>query len=86
MPRVLIVEDEAHIADGLAFNLEAEGHTVEVIGDGLAAAERLADEDGEPIDLVVLDLMLPGQSGHEVARRTRASASCGRRAFHPTRT
>jgi DNA-binding response OmpR family regulator len=75
VPRILVVEDEEHIAEGLAFNLEAEGHQVEVIGDGLAAVERLAAPGRQPVDLVVLDLMLPGLSGHEVARRTRAAGN-----------
>jgi DNA-binding response OmpR family regulator len=73
MPRVLIVEDEAHIAEGLAFNLEAEGYDVEVEGDGRAAAERV--QAPPPLDLVILDLMLPGLTGFEVARRTRASGN-----------
>ena len=41
MSRVLVVEDEAHLADGLRFNLEAEGHSVEVAGDGETAIGRL---------------------------------------------
>ncbi len=73
MPRILIVEDEAHLAEGLQFNLEAEGHSVEVVRDGSSAADRLSDAVGE-FDLVILDLMLPQMSGFEVARRTRA---CG---------
>ncbi len=75
MPRILIVEDESHIAEGLEFNLEAEGHEVEIVGDGLDAVERLSDETKEPFDLVILDLMLPGLSGHQVAQRTRASGN-----------
>jgi len=73
MPRVLVVEDEAHIAEGLAFNLEAEGYEVEIEGDGRAAAERV--QTPPPLDLVILDLMLPGLTGYEVARRTRASGN-----------
>ena len=73
MPRVLVVEDEAHLAEGLAFNLEAEGYEVEVLGDGKSASERVGV--GPPLDLVILDVMLPGQSGFEVARRTRASGN-----------
>jgi DNA-binding response OmpR family regulator len=68
------VEDEAHLAEGLKYNLEAEGHTVEVAGDGLAAVERIADS-GRPVDLVILDLMLPGLPGYEVARRARAAGN-----------
>lgn len=73
MPRVLVVEDEAHLAEGLAFNLEAEGYEVEVLGDGKSAAERV--QQPPPLDLVILDVMLPGASGFEVARRTRASGN-----------
>ena len=74
MPRVLVVEDEAHIADGLRFNLEAEGHEVEIVGDGASAVLRLSDIEA-PVDLVVLDLMLPEMGGYEVARRTRAAGN-----------
>jgi two-component system, OmpR family, alkaline phosphatase synthesis response regulator PhoP len=64
--RVLIVEDEAHLAQGLRFNLQAEGHDVEVAGDGENALDRLL-EKAEHFDAVVLDVMLPGKSGFEVA-------------------
>ena len=66
MSRVLIVEDEAHLAQGLRFNLQAEGHTVEVSGDGESALERLI-ANNERFDAVVLDVMLPGKSGFDVA-------------------
>jgi len=66
MSRVLVVEDEAHLADGLRFNLQAEGHAVEVAGDGETALERLV-EKRERFDAVVLDVMLPGKSGFDVA-------------------
>jgi DNA-binding response OmpR family regulator len=66
MSRVLLVEDEAHLADGLRFNLQAEGHAVEISADGEGAIERLL-EKGEYFDVVVLDVMLPGKSGFEVA-------------------
>ena len=74
MSRILVVEDEAHLAEGLAFNLEAEGHQVEIVGDGRSAVARLT-ESGSPFDLVILDVMLPEMSGYEVARRTRASGN-----------
>jgi DNA-binding response OmpR family regulator len=74
MSRILVVEDEAHLAEGLAFNLEAEGHQVEIAGDGRSAVAKLAD-DGPSFDLVILDVMLPEMSGFEVARRTRASGN-----------
>ncbi len=66
MSRVLVVEDEAHLAQGLRFNLQAEGHDVEVAGDGEDALLRLIDL-AERFDAVVLDVMLPGKSGFEVA-------------------
>lgn len=66
MSRVLIVEDEAHIAQGLRFNLQAEGHEAEIAGDGEEALSRLFNR-AEHFDVVVLDVMLPGKSGFEVA-------------------
>jgi DNA-binding response OmpR family regulator len=70
MSRVLIVEDEAHIARGLRFNLEAEGHAVVVVGDGESALERLIGKK-EAFDAVVLDVMLPGKDGFTVASELR---------------
>ena len=66
MSRVLVVEDEGHLAQGLRFNLQAEGHAVEVAADGETALERLI-EKRERFDVVVLDVMLPGKSGFDVA-------------------
>ena len=81
MSRVLIVEDETHLAEGLQFNLEAEGHSVKVVGDGESALElllgrnRRAAENGkrEEFDAVVLDVMLPGKNGFAVASELRAA-------------
>ena len=73
-PAVLLVEDDPHIAEGVVFNLEAEGWAVEHVGDGRSAVERLGDAE-RPIDLVLLDLMMPEMSGFEVARRVRASGN-----------
>jgi len=73
--RILIVEDEAHLAHGIRFNLEAEGYEAEVIADGEAAVERLGAGDDPSIDLVLLDVMLPGVDGLEIARRARASGN-----------
>jgi DNA-binding response OmpR family regulator len=77
MSRVLIVEDEAHLATGLRFNLEAEGHSVEVAGDGESALGLLLGRErvsqGEVFDAVVLDVMLPGKDGFEVASELRAA-------------
>src|SRR5271156_1820736 len=70
MSRVLVVEDEAHLADGLKFNLEAEGHSVQLSGDGESALKRLREE-GEQFDVVVLDVMLPGVDGFQVATELR---------------
>ena len=66
MSRVLVVEDEAHLAQGLQFNLQAEGHAVEVARDGETALDRLVEKK-ERFDVVVLDVMLPGKSGFDVA-------------------
>jgi DNA-binding response OmpR family regulator len=70
-PRVLIVEDEQHLADGLRFNLEAEGFGVAVVDTGEAALERLLDSPDEHFDLVVLDVMLPGKDGFAVVAELR---------------
>lgn len=68
-PRILIVEDERHLADGLSFNLEAEGYRVDVVETGEAALERLGA--GSAFDVVVLDAMLPGQDGFTVVTELR---------------
>ncbi|HJO37548.1 MAG: response regulator transcription factor [Vicinamibacterales bacterium] len=70
MTRILIVEDEKHLATGLKFNLEAEGYAAEVEGTGEAALKRLTSESNG-VDLVLLDVMLPGLDGFEVVRRLR---------------
>jgi DNA-binding response OmpR family regulator len=72
MSRVLVVEDEAHLAQGLRFNLEAEGYAAEVVGDGESATERLLDHK-EKFDAVVLDIMLPGKDGFSVVSELRAA-------------
>jgi DNA-binding response OmpR family regulator len=72
MSRVLVVEDEAHIAGGLRFNLEAEGHSVQLVGDGESAVDRLIKEK-EQFDAVVLDVMLPGMDGFSVVSALRKS-------------
>jgi len=68
--RVLIVEDEHHLAEGLCFNLEAEGYQAEVVDTGEKALARLIDEHA-PFDLVVLDVMLPGKDGFAVVGELR---------------
>lgn len=72
MSRVLIVEDESHLANGLSFNLVAEGHSVDVVSDGEAALDRLLAKH-ESFDAIVLDVMLPGKDGFEVASELRAA-------------
>ncbi len=70
MSRVLVVEDEQHLAEGLRFNLEAEGYQVQLVDAGEAALEKLKTETA-PFDIVVLDVMLPGISGFEVISQMR---------------
>jgi DNA-binding response OmpR family regulator len=70
MTRVLVVEDETHLAEGLRFNLKAEGYTVQLAADGESALKSLLDSD-ERFDAVVLDVMLPGIDGFEVATALR---------------
>lgn len=72
MSRVLVVEDEAHLAQGLRFNLEAEGYSAEVVGDGESATDRLLEKK-ERFDAVVLDIMLPGKDGFSVVSELRAA-------------
>lgn len=68
--RVLVVEDEQHLAEGLRFNLEAEGFQAEVVDSGRPALERLLDSQ-QHFDLVVLDVMLPDIDGFTVATELR---------------
>ena len=99
MPRILLVEDEEHLAAGIRFNLELDGYEVETVADGLSAVSRLAPDTapegalpeeapleeqappaeasgpGTPLDLVVLDVMLPGLDGFQVVQRMRLSGN-----------
>ncbi|HEY4363506.1 MAG TPA: response regulator transcription factor [Bryobacteraceae bacterium] len=70
MSRVLIVEDEQHLANGLRFNLEAEGYQVSVVETGESAIETLTAAP-DAFDVVVLDVMLPGKDGFEVMSEVR---------------
>jgi DNA-binding response OmpR family regulator len=70
MSRILVVEDESHIAQGLRFNLEAEGHSVEIAEDGEDALNRMLVKN-QLFDLVLLDVMLPGKDGFTVAHELR---------------
>lgn len=72
-PRVLIVEDEQHLADVLRFNLEAEGYHVRHVETGEAALGLLVGAASVPVDLVVLDVMLPGRDGFAVVSELRAA-------------
>ncbi|MBL4927267.1 response regulator transcription factor [Fuscibacter oryzae] len=67
--QVLLIEDEANIAEAIRFLLTRDGCQVEVIGDGLTALQRLR---GDLPDLVILDLMLPGASGLDILASLRA--------------
>ena len=79
MTRILIVEDEQHLADGLRFNLEAEGYQVRAVDTGEAALELLLPVSGNgapaagkhAFDIIVLDVMLPGKNGFEVISELR---------------
>jgi two-component system alkaline phosphatase synthesis response regulator PhoP len=70
MSRILIVEDEQHLADGLCFNLEAEGHEPVVARDGELALKFVLEEQRR-FDVIVLDVMLPGKDGFAVASELR---------------
>jgi DNA-binding response OmpR family regulator len=68
--KILIVEDEQHIADGLRFNLEAEGFEIELAADGKIALDILSQN---AFDAIVLDVMLPEVDGFSVAKKLRAA-------------
>jgi DNA-binding response OmpR family regulator len=70
MNRVLIVEDEEHLADGLRFNLEADGYEVETAYNGQLALDKFFVEN-KSFDAIVLDVMMPKKNGFEVARALR---------------
>jgi DNA-binding response OmpR family regulator len=71
MSAVLIVEDEKHLADGLRYNLKAEGYEVDVASTGEQAYDLLIDQR-QGYDVVVLDVMLPGIDGFSLASRLRS--------------
>jgi DNA-binding response OmpR family regulator len=72
MSRVLVVEDEQHLAEGLRFNLEAEGYQVQLVDAGETALETL-EAEATAFDVVILDVMLPGISGFDVVSKMRES-------------
>ena len=67
---IVIVEDEEHLAIGLKFNLEAEGYRVTNFKDGLSALTMIQEHPAD-VDLLILDLMLPGMSGYNVCETLR---------------
>src|SRR5437016_621414 len=71
---ILVVEDERHLAMGIKFNLEAEGYSVTVAGDGPEALKLLDGSEPE-VDLIILDIMLPGMSGYAVCEALREQGS-----------
>ncbi|HET6980402.1 MAG TPA: response regulator transcription factor [Pyrinomonadaceae bacterium] len=71
MNSVLIVEDEKHLADGLSYNLKAEGYDVETVGTAEDALIKLTD-DRRHYDVLVLDVMLPGMDGFALASNLRS--------------
>src|SRR5690349_7209399 len=71
MSSVLVVEEEKHLADGLRYNLKAEGYDVETVGTGEEALTLLTD-DSKTYDVVVLDVMLPGIDGFSLAGNLRS--------------
>ena len=71
---ILVVEDERHLAMGIKFNLEEEGYRVTTVGNGPAALELLEENDSE-VDLIILDIMLPGMSGYTVCESLRERGS-----------
>jgi two-component system OmpR family response regulator len=74
MSHILVVEDEEHLAQGIKFNLQAEGYTVTTVDNGADAVGRVVNGDAT-IDLVILDLMLPGMSGYAVCEQLRESGA-----------
>ena len=72
MSRILVVEDEQHLADGLRYNLEAERHDVVLVDNGEEALARFASEH---VDLVVLDVMLPKITGLDICKKLRGDGN-----------
>ena len=66
--KILLVEDDPHLAKGLRFNLEREGYEVSLVDNGVSALDLLREDD---FDLLILDLMLPTMGGLDVARKIR---------------
>jgi two-component system, OmpR family, alkaline phosphatase synthesis response regulator PhoP len=76
MARILVVEDEAHLAKGIRFNLELEGYEVAMVADGLDAVAVLAPpRPSDTFDLVIMDVMLPGLDGFSITERMRKAGN-----------
>jgi two-component system OmpR family response regulator len=71
---ILVVEDERHLAMGIKFNLEKEGYRVTIAASGVEAL-RIVDEQEAEVDLIILDIMLPGMSGYAVCEALRQRGS-----------
>ena len=71
-PHILVVEDEKHLGVGIKYNLEAENYRVTLVEDGPTAL-KVVESSAEPIQLIILDLMLPGMSGYSVCETIRNS-------------
>ena len=67
---ILVVEDEEHLAIGIKFNLEAEGYLVTTLNEGAAVLQVIQDSE-TAVDLVILDIMLPGMSGYTICQMVR---------------
>ncbi len=70
-PHILVVEDEKHLGVGIKFNLEADGYRVTLVEDGPTAL-RIIGQSNDAVDLLILDLMLPGMSGYAVCEAIRS--------------
>ena len=68
MPRILLVEDNAELAEGIRYNLDLEGHDVRVAEDGLSGLDEIGRFSP---DIIILDVMLPGMDGFQVLRKLR---------------
>ena len=73
-PKLLLVEDEAHLAKGLRINFEADGYEVAIAQDGETALEWIVEQKRR-FDAVVLDIMLPGKDGFRVLRELRGAGN-----------
>jgi two-component system alkaline phosphatase synthesis response regulator PhoP len=71
---ILVVEDERHLAMGIKFNLEGEGYRVTVADNGPTALEQFQENEAD-VDLIILDIMLPGMSGYAVCESLRQQGS-----------